>query len=526
MDDIEIRVKAEDDATQVLRGTEKSVDRLTDAVKRSDKEMRTAGSGGAADYRRRMTEVGETADNVDTRMMGLADGFAGLTDAMKGGQLSLQEMAMVGSDLGSSMYNFVAPSLATAREKIAGLGAAGEEGASGLSKVGKAAFAAAGIAGVLGLAYAFDQYVQAQREAKFEDQIDSYERTGDAAQLAADALDDLGSTMRFLNHIQELSATNGALARDTIEDLRNEGAITAEQYESLNQIVEENSDAFRVNAFDIAAAEDALRSHAEAVAAQTDPMLAYIDAQRQNDEAINRVREAEMLLAAAIDEHGASSIEAMVAQQQLTDAQWANVSSANAAEVAARTLIDGFNSGEVRGGAFEARLRQLADAGLLDAASMGAISRETGIAMDRLRQIAGVDPNITITSNTQQVIGGIKTLQDRINNLRGRDVHIRYVGSSVGVHAGGVGLNADGGTWRGGATLVGEQGPEIVDLPPGAHITPARTSAEMARAADTPGAGGGGPTFIVQGSIISERDLIGIVYDAMARGELAGAMGR
>ena len=56
---------------------------------------------------------------------------------------------------------------------------------------------------------------------------------------------------------------------------------------------------------------------------------------------------------------------------------------------------------------------------------------------------------------------------------------------------GSVGANADGtNNWRGGATWVGEKGPELVDLPRGSRVLPNKESVQVARAAAQPQRGG------------------------------------
>lgn len=55
----------------------------------------------------------------------------------------------------------------------------------------------------------------------------------------------------------------------------------------------------------------------------------------------------------------------------------------------------------------------------------------------------------------------------------------------------GLGKNARGTeSWRGGLSLVGEEGPELINLPTGAQVTPALRSAEMLRQVAAGGAGG------------------------------------
>jgi hypothetical protein len=60
-------------------------------------------------------------------------------------------------------------------------------------------------------------------------------------------------------------------------------------------------------------------------------------------------------------------------------------------------------------------------------------------------------------------------------------------------NAGKVGSNATGTpNWRGGLTWVGEQGPELMNLPSGTRIWDAQESVRMATAGRSSGGGGGG----------------------------------
>lgn len=93
-----------------------------------------------------------------------------------------------------------------------------------------------------------------------------------------------------------------------------------------------------------------------------------------------------------------------------------------------------------------------------------------------------------------------QAVANNLNKIRSKkvtvSVHTRYSysglrapGGSGPTRNGEIGTNARGtDNWRGGATWVGEEGPEIIDLPRGARVTPHRQS--MARAA------GGAPVVI------------------------------
>ena len=85
------------------------IDNAADSMSRLD---RVAGQGGRSlpEYGTGLGGIGDRADEVDTRMMGLSDGIQGVGDLMRG-DLAPHEYAMALSDIGSSVYNFVIPSL-------------------------------------------------------------------------------------------------------------------------------------------------------------------------------------------------------------------------------------------------------------------------------------------------------------------------------------------------------------------------------------------------------------------------------
>jgi hypothetical protein len=87
---------------------------------------------------------------------------------------------------------------------------------------------------------------------------------------------------------------------------------------------------------------------------------------------------------------------------------------------------------------------------------------------------------------------------------------VRRSGGPIGAAAGGI---------RSNMTLVGEEGPELVDLPTGSRVWPASNTGQML-------GGGGGPniylTVNVQGSVTSERDLVGVITDHLRSGGMDG----
>lgn len=105
--DVEIRVR-----TEGASSAAGDIDSVRTSVTRLD---RAVGDGGRSfgGYGTGLGGIGDRADEVDTRMMGLSDGIQGVGDLMRG-DLAPHEYAMALSDIGSSIYNFVVPSITSA----------------------------------------------------------------------------------------------------------------------------------------------------------------------------------------------------------------------------------------------------------------------------------------------------------------------------------------------------------------------------------------------------------------------------
>lgn len=133
------------------------------------------------------------------------------------------------------------------------------------------------------------------------------------------------------------------------------------------------------------------------------------------------------------------------------------------------------------------------------------------------------------------LLAKLRAAQAAINRLHGKTITITEYYRKVNAgqaapyqhyaHGGVVGKAADGGP-RSNMTWVGEQGPELVDLAPGSMV---HTAGDSRRMADSwQGGGGGGPVInvYVQGSIRSDRDLVGIIRDEFIKGGFRGLVTR
>lgn len=106
-------------------------------------------------------------------------------------------------------------------------------------------------------------------------------------------------------------------------------------------------------------------------------------------------------------------------------------------------------------------------------------------AIDKLiTDIGGKRPNPTVNANTGPANAKLTALEDRLQHLASKTytaaVNILTFSSSGGK----VGHNARGtSNWRGGMTWVGEEGPELVNLPRGSQVYPATQSSSMTASA-------------------------------------------
>jgi hypothetical protein len=129
----------------------------------------------------------------------------------------------------------------------------------------------------------------------------------------------------------------------------------------------------------------------------------------------------------------------------------------------------------------------------IDAAEKAGFNKDAVKALaDELYQLP---PNITVNADVSPALQDLNGLIQRIDNSSGTvQIYGSTGGRALGAQAhggvvGGIGSAASGGV-RGALTLVGEQGPEIVDLPFGATVRSNPDS--MAALAGGAGRGGGG----------------------------------
>lgn len=139
-----------------------------------------------------------------------------------------------------------------------------------------------------------------------------------------------------------------------------------------------------------------------------------------------------------------------------------------------------------------------------------AVHGTTGAIADERRKIDqvnsamgnlnGKSAKLKIYADTEAAFAKLYRLQRYINGMNGKTVRVAIQGSQGGITGNAKGTD----NWRGGLTWVGEEGPEIVNLPKGSQVIPNhKTEQYMASHAPSgssvtrAGGGGGGEQTIV-----------------------------
>lgn len=575
------------DSRDLERATAQSGDalkKLQDDVDRSAESMRgldrAIGQGGRSfgDYGTGLGGLGDRADEVDTRMMGLSDGIQGVSDLMRAEQLAPHELAMAFSDLGSSAYNTVIPSLQSVTGGVKGMAerikssggvlAALQRNMTGIGvAAGGAAVAAAGAA-ILWQSYTDTQAEAKKRTEELTDAIEAEARgtkdavdqavrrklaEGDVGRILADnaanydvlteglrtqarAAEELDNSLgpiiaggRTAAEVFERAGIESSAYTDELIRLIDNSDLTAGETKELIDALDGESDRLQDAAQateQYTAATDgtaeaqervaeAIRGTSDAIQAQADPVFAMIDAQQRVADAAAGVADAEAAVTEAVNEFGEGSTEHEEALAALHEAQLAVAESGLAMEsklhdLAAAMVEEGFQVDDII-----AHLQGMVGQNGITQESVNAVA-------DSIRAVPDADPIITAHDHATWTITDIKNKLDTLP-----DQHTIAIRGFLTSLPGNLGRKVEeffdtpgaaiGGT-RSGMTLVGEHGPELVDLPNGSYIHPAHTSAAMMGGA----AGGIVNHFYIQGSIRSDRELIKLIRDEFERGGFRG----
>jgi hypothetical protein len=211
---------------------------------------------------------------------------------------------------------------------------------------------------------------------------------------------------------------------------------------------------------------ESLQALADELRAQTDPMFAFTKAQRDLRDAQKGVTEAE-------ENHGRKSPQYQNALRDEAEAAIAVLD-------AAGELGDEF-TGELS----DAQRQMLRDAGLSDAA-IRRLEKDLKDAKREAERLDGTRIRITTTE---------------LRITQHQNVFLAPVGSRQQAFAHGGITGAQGGGPRGGEVLVGEQGPELVDLAPGSMVHTAGATRAMLNGHS----GGDGGTVVVEVYLDGQR---------------------
>jgi hypothetical protein len=440
------------------RSLEGDLDKVGGGFTRVDK---VAGQGGRqfGDYGSGLGGVGDRADEVDTRMMGLSDGITGVTDLMGGnGKLRPHEMAMAFSDLGSAAYNTVIPSMQSVVKATKGMSVA-----MAASVVGLAALAAAGV------------YLAVTQESSVHnsDELTASLKSQDAGvqESGRQWIRYLDTTGSLQENFDKVLSQTPQMADEWINLAEQTGVSSDElviMREKLGEVAESST-----------YAADQIRGMSDAINAQFDPVFAIIDAQNQVADAAIGVAEATAATTAAADEFGEGSIEHQAAL-----------------EAERRAQIAVTEAGLGHQGALFSLAAQMEASGASVAdiiANLQSMVGQNGVTQASVDQVAaalfGIPGQIT------------STVDVRVNRA---ELDRLLTTSTLGLFQTRVPRFHDGGVMPG---APGSEG--LALLQAGERVTPASRA----------GSGGGTPVNVyVQGSIRSDRDLIKLLRDEIDRG--------
>jgi ABC-type transporter Mla subunit MlaD len=272
---------------------------------------------------------------------------------------------------------------------------------------------------------------------------DAMETISGGADEAADTIDNLTDILGALIEgtgwvVRGLTELFGAAdeAGDKLHDLSADLSGTAEEAGTFQRHVADSDGALSGMEESAGAATKALQELSDEMQAQTDPLFALIDAQ-------NDVTEAQEKYASAVKDSGKESQEAQSALADLGQAAFRLQGRVGAA-------ADGFD-----GNLTPAMRTALRNAGL----SAGQISRLEGELRDAAAAARAWEGTFTQTYKTRI-----------ITTRSGEQLSAGGGGRQAPMMASGGIKGAANGAMSSGLTMVGEYGPELVDLPPGAGV--------------------------------------------------------
>lgn len=287
-----------------------------------------------------------------------------------------------------------------------------------------AAGVAAGAAGIAGLAIAMRQMSEAAKQATVEDMVENILAAGDALDQFSDkefqTAERYGALDRVFN---QLKGSNAAAAERFI-DAAEAAGVSAGKIDEMRTALERKRDADTQSAADSdtnaeatrGAAEafdeetsavtetvEALKAYADGIAAMSDPLFGLNSALQQNRDAQGEVAAKELELQAARSEHGRNSLEAMAAEQALTDARFAAGQSAFGVAQAEATLASALQEQPGLIGSVNDMLDGFVSQGLITEDEARLLADRFGVLAERVEDVPE-QAGIEITADDSQAV--------------------------------------------------------------------------------------------------------------------------
>jgi hypothetical protein len=257
----------------------------------------------------------------------------------------------------------------------------------------------------------------------------------------------------------------------------------------------QNADASTIAAAAVSQYADATANAQGPIQSMADSSLNAAAATRNLFDAATNVAEAEDKLRDSIKKNG-STMDAHTKKGQANrDALSGVVGELNASYKAYVAVNgEGSKSNKVLSSNYNSFIKTATGAGISASAARG-YARQLGLIPPKKQT--------DFTANTHDAAGRIAALQDKVNGLHGKSIQVTIdynyrihgkPGAGGGLAHGGIKGAANGAT-SSDLTWVGENGPELMDLPPGTSVHTAGDSRRMATSQDASG-GMSGPIII------------------------------
>jgi len=249
------------------------------------------------------------------------------------------------------------------------------------------------------------------------------------------------------------------------------------------------------------AAKVAIQEYSAALNGTFDPIVGFMNAQDSSREALDNLRTAELNVIAAVQQHGATSVEAATAQEAYNDAQRTALGATVDLDAAAFELNEMIQTQGISLSEARSRLFNMAIQSGFTRAEALALAAQLGQTATEAGRLGSTDPNVDISA-TDRATPTIRSVDTELENLDGQSatVTIKQLFTSVGQAFGFASGRAVGGpVVAGQAYIVGEKGPELLVPDKPGWVIPNDQYGQMASAGAWGGGGmgGGGSTTVV-----------------------------